>query len=336
MAQFDLPLEELRTYKPERHEPADFDAFWSKTLAESRAAAFPARFERFDAGLTTVDVFDVTFAGFGGDPIKAWLLLPAAGGEKRHRCVIEYLGYGRGRGHPIEWLTWASMDYAHLVVDARGQGAQWSPGETPDPHAAGGPQHPGFLTRGIDDPNDYYYRRLITDSVLAVDAILDHPSIDRSRIVASGTSQGGGLALAVAGLSRDVAVLLSDVPFLSDFRRAIQITDADPYAELVGYLGIQRKAVESAFATLDYVDGVNFAARASAPALFSVGLMDVICPPSTVFAAFNHYEGPKRISVWAYNGHEAGGAHHLVERVEFLRARWPSPDSRQGENREPA
>ncbi|MEA2536926.1 MAG: cephalosporin-C deacetylase [Chloroflexota bacterium] len=328
MAQFDLPLDELRSYRPERHEPADFDAFWRDTLAESRRSTFPPRFDPFDAGLVTVDAFDVTFPGFDGDPIKAWLLLPVAR-DGRIPCVVEYLGYGRGRGHPVEWLAWASMGYAHLVVDTRGQGGQWSPGDTSDPHAAGGPQHPGFLTRGIDDPKDYYYRRLIADAVLAVEAIVDHPAIDRRRIAVSGASQGGGLALAVAGLSPDAAVLLADVPFLSDIRRAIQITDADPYAELVGYLRIRRTAADSVFQTLDYVDGLNFAARASASALFSVGLMDLICPPSTVFAAFNHYAGEKRISVWPYNGHEGGGTQQTLERAALLRSRWghrPGPE----------
>jgi cephalosporin-C deacetylase len=321
MAEFDLPLEELRRYAPERHEPADFDAFWSETLASSRAEAFGARFQPFDAGLTTVDVLDATFAGFGGDPIKAWLLLPAER-DGRLPCVVEYLGYGRGRGYPTEWLAWPSMGYAHLLVDSRGQGGQWSPGDTPDPRPAGGPQHPGFLTRGIDNPKDYYYRRLITDCVLAVDAMADHPAIDGSRIVVCGSSQGGGLALAVAGLSSQVSLLLCDVPFLCHVRRAIQITDAHPYAELVGYLRIQRTISESALATVDYVDGVNFAVRAKASALFSVGLMDMICPPSTVFAAFNHYAGPKRISVWPYNGHDGGGVHHAVERADFLRSVW--------------
>ena len=322
MAQFDLPLDELRAYKPARHEPADFDAFWSDTLAEASAAAFDAEFQPFDAGLTSLEVSDVTFAGFGGDPIKAWLLLPVRRDGPRP-CVVEYLGYGRGRGHPVEWLVWASMGYAHLVVDARGQGAEWSSGDTPDRHPAGGPQHPGFLTRGIDDPKEYYYRRLITDSVRAVDAVLDHPAVDRTRIVVAGSSQGGGLALAVAGLSAEVAVLFSDVPFLSDIRRATEITDAHPYAELVGYLRIRRTEVQAAFGTLDYVDGVNFAARATASALFSVGLMDTICPPSTVFAAFNHYGGPKRISVWPYNSHEGGGIQHTMERADLLRSMWP-------------
>jgi len=33
---FDLPLEQLITYRPSRIEPEDFDLFWSQTLAEAR------------------------------------------------------------------------------------------------------------------------------------------------------------------------------------------------------------------------------------------------------------------------------------------------------------
>ena len=317
MALYDLPLDELRGYRPDRNEPADFDAFWSRTLGEARARSSPAEFRPLDTALTTVDVSDVTFAGFGGDQIRGWLVLP------RHRVgrlpgVVEYLGYGRGRGDPLEWLTWASFGYAHLVVDARGQGGQWSAGDTVDPAPPDAPHHPGFVTRGIGDRDHYYYRRLITDAVLAVDAAKTQPAIDPERVVVAGTSQGGGLALAVAGLHPGVAALLCDVPFLSDVRRATEITDTNPYAEIAGYLRIHRDAVDRVFETLSYVDGVNFAARASAPALFSVGLMDPICPPSTVFAAFNHYAGAREIDVWPYNGHDGGGIHHQRARIAFL------------------
>ena len=61
---FDLPLKELRVYLPEREEPADFDDFWARTLADIRKHRLDARFEPIEAGLTTVDVADVTFAGF--------------------------------------------------------------------------------------------------------------------------------------------------------------------------------------------------------------------------------------------------------------------------------
>jgi len=74
--QFDLPLEKLREYRYPVAEPSDFDEFWHRTLTE--AARFPVNpvFTPYDAELSTVDVLDVTFAGYGGDPIKAWLLLP--------------------------------------------------------------------------------------------------------------------------------------------------------------------------------------------------------------------------------------------------------------------
>ena len=55
---------------------------------------------------------------------------------------------------------------------------------------------------------------------------------------------------------------------------------------------------------------LNFAARATAPALYSVALMDDVRPPETVYASYNHYLGPKDISVYPYNGHEGGGSHH--------------------------
>ncbi|MER3443975.1 MAG: acetylxylan esterase, partial [Meiothermus sp.] len=68
-----------------------------------------------------------------------------------------------------------------------------------------------------------------------------------------------------------------------------------PYNEIAAFCRVHRDKVGQVFATLAYFDGVNFAARATAPALFSVGLMDDVCPPSTVYAAYNHYAGPKEI-----------------------------------------
>jgi cephalosporin-C deacetylase len=318
VAIFDLPLDELRRYKPDRTEPADFDAFWTDTLTESRALANPPRFEPFRSSLRTLDVFDVTFSGFGGQPIKGWLLAPA-GAKGPLPTIVEYIGYGGGRQFPYGWLTWASGGYAHLVMDTRGQGSEWSPGDTPDIEvtpATG--QHPGFFTRGIDHRDTYYYRRLMTDAVLAVDAAVAHPVVDPERIVVTGVSQGGGLALAVAGLSSVPKAAAIDVPAMCHWRRAAEITDTNPYRELARYLATRRDQADVAFATLAYFDGMNFAPRATVPALFSVGLMDEITPPSTIFAAFNYYGGPAQIRVWPFNGHEASQLHHVTERFEFL------------------
>lgn len=135
-----------------------------------------------------------------------------------------------------------------------------------------------MMTRGILDPETYYYRRVYTDAVRAVDVAVEHPDLDADRIVVAGGSQGGGIAQAVAGLHPAVKTALVDVPFLSHFRRAVEITGANPYGEIVRYLASQRASADQVFTTLSYFDGVNFAARATATALYSVALMDDICP----------------------------------------------------------
>jgi cephalosporin-C deacetylase len=178
------------------------------------------------------------------------------------------------------------------------------------------------MTQGVLDPNTYYYRRVFVDGVRAVEAACSHPAIDPERIAVAGRSQGGGIALAVGGLAAGIAVVMPDVPFLCHYRRATEISDAAPYSEIARYCRVHRDKTESVFHTLSYFDGVNFAARSDAQALFSVGLMDEICPPSTVYAAYNHYSGPKEIRVWPYNDHEGGETYQVVEQVKFLTGLW--------------
>ena len=321
MPLFDYPIEQLRTYRPDRNEPADYAAFWASTLAEVRSHPLAATFTPYASDLHTIEVFDVTYAGFGGQPIKAWLNLP------RHRsgplpCVVEFIGYGGGRGWPHDWLAWSSFGYAHLIMDTRGQGSSGMRGDTPDPEPDGSnPQFPGFMTRGVLDPHTYYYRRVFSDAVRAVEAARAHPAVDGSRVAVTGGSQGGGITLAVAGLVPDLAAAMTDVPFLCHYRRATQIIDTMPYVEISRYLQAHRDQIETVFNTLAYFDGVNFAAHAQAPALFSVGLMDTVCPPSTVYAAYNHYAGPKDITVWEYNQHEGGGSDHVARKAAYLRQR---------------
>lgn len=324
MALFDLPLEELEVYRPPRHEPTDFRAFWETTLTETRTPDLNAEFLPVDAGVRTLETYDVTFSGFGGQRIKGWLLLPP--GETNLPCVVETIGYGGGRGFPTDWLVYASAGYAHFIMDTRGQGSTWRQGDTPD-EGVSGVSVPGLMTRGVLDPETYYYRRLMTDAVRAVEAAAGFDRIDPERIAVSGVSQGGGLTLAVAGLAGmglapKVALALPDVPFLCGYRRAVQITDAYPYGEIAAFLKTHRDRVEAVFGTLEYFDGVNFAAYADAEALFSVGLMDDVCPPSTVYAAFNHYAGEKKLQVWPYNRHEGGESYQVRVKLEFLRERW--------------
>jgi cephalosporin-C deacetylase len=276
--------------------------------------------------MPAVEVFDVSFAGYGGQRVSGWLVLPAASlrpslPESRGGalpCMVEFLGYGGGRSFPWDFLFWAAAGYAHFVMDSRGQGSSWSPGDTPD-YGSSGPAIPGYMTQGLESPESYYYRRIMTDTARAIEAAAAHPAVDGDRIAVTGGSQGGGLSIAAAALSERVRFLMPEVPFLCHYRRATEITDADPYGEIARYLHTHRDAEERTFKTLSYFDGLNFAARTKAPALYSVGLMDTICPPSTVYAAYNWHAGPKEIRVYPYNNHEGGGPFHAREKLAFAK-----------------
>ncbi|MFE3775662.1 acetylxylan esterase [Streptomyces sp. NPDC059122] len=314
----DLPLDELRRYRPPLPEPPGFDAFWLRTLDEARTHDLAPRFTAADTGLTQLHTDDVEFAGFGGHRIRGWFLRPrtAAGPLP---CVVQYLGYGGGRMLPHDWLLWPSAGYATLVMDTRGQSGPNRPGDTPDPEAVVHPGVPGKLTQGLLDPDTYYYRRLITDAVRAVEVAHGHPAVDAGRIVVAGGSQGGALALAVAGLVPGLAGALIDVPFLTHIRRALDVTDQGPYGELTRYFAGRRDHIDTALHTLDHFDGLNFAVRATAPALFGTALRDEIVPPSTGFAAYHHYAGDKQLEVWRFNAHESGGGAQRTAEIRFLR-----------------
>ncbi|MGW9431756.1 acetylxylan esterase [Streptomyces decoyicus] len=314
----DLPLDELRTYRPPRPEPAGFDAFWRRTLDEARAHDLDARFTAVDAGLTLLHTYDVTFSGFGGHRIRGWFLLPRTA-DRPLPCVVQYLGYGGGRLLPHDWLLWPSAGYATFVMDTRGQSGPNRPGDTPDPVGSGNPGVPGKMTQGLLDPDDYYYRRLFTDAVRAVEAARGHQAVDAGRTVVAGGSQGGAAALAVTGLVPGLAGALIDVPFLTHVRRAVEITDAGPYGELTRYFAGARGHIDTALHTLDHFDGLNFAARSSAPALFGTALRDDVVPPSTGFAAYHHYAGEKKLKVWRFNAHEGGGGEQRAAEITFLR-----------------
>ncbi|TXK19914.1 acetylxylan esterase [Homoserinibacter sp. GY 40078] len=319
----DLDLDELHAYRPQLAEPADLDGFWERTLSEARAAGAAPRLVPVERPVRALELVDLTFSGFGGEPVRAWLTRPRDAGP--HPVVVEFVGYGGGRGLPGEKLAWASAGYAHILMDTRGQGGGWSIGETPDPHGSD-PSAPGFMTRGILNPETYYYRRLFTDAVRLIDTVSEIPGLDAERIAVTGTSQGGGVAIAAAALATGVRAVMPDVPFLCDFPRAIVRTPSAPFTEITRFLSVHRDAYDAVLHTLSHIDGAILARRITAPALFSVGLMDEVVLPSGVFAAYHALASEDReLTVYTYNGHEGGAMHHWQRQVEWLDERFGMP-----------
>jgi cephalosporin-C deacetylase len=314
---FDLPLEELREYRSATVAPKDLDAYWEEAIREARDRATAATFEPYKPeAYGPLEVFDVTFSGAAGHPVRAWFLRPRAA-TAPVPCRVTFIGYGGGRGLPAEHTLYAAAGFAELVVDTRAQGGVGSAGATGDPGAGeSGPEAAGVMTRGILDPRTYYYRRLYVDAVRAVETAAGDAHVDSNRIGVSGFSQGGGLSLASAALVPSMVRLCqADMPYLADIEHAITLTSERPYTELVDYLAQHHDQVATVLRTVSYVDNAVLAPRITARSSVSVGLMDEICPPSTVFAAYNAIGAPKDIAVYPYSGHRLPG-HHIERQLE--------------------
>jgi cephalosporin-C deacetylase len=323
MPWFDLPEEQLRTYRTTTPEPDDLDQWWAARLEEARSEARETTLERHQPETYgALPVWDVEFSGGRGDRIRGWYLRPAGSGDAPLPLVVTYIGYGGGRSVPSDHLGLAALGFANLVMDTRGQGGRWSTGATPDGTTSGTfAERSEVMTRGITRPEDYYYTRLYVDAVRALEVAAELPGVDPDRVGVTGGSQGGGLALAAAALAPSrVKVCAADVPFLCDIRRAITLTEEYPYAEVADFLANHLDLVDTALDTLRYIDNALLASRITAETSIVVGLMDQVCPPSTVFAAYNAINAPKRIEVNPFGIH-AHSSQHDERKLRFLRER---------------
>jgi cephalosporin-C deacetylase len=251
----------------------DIDAFWRETLA---------RLAKVPLAVTETELreplpyrsYSVEFASLEGARVKANLALPIRGGEKPARmpAVVTAPGYeGSQQG---VMLAECQRGYAILQV--------W-----PRPVPAGTDK----LTWRTASPQGAYYQFAYADVVRAIDYLSARAGIDPDRIAIAGTSQGGGIALAVASLDSRVKAVVAHVPFLCDMRAA-----ARTRGSLVGRLLDQAgRNNEEALRTLDYFDPLNLVPRLRSPALVSSGGKDLTCPSPGIRAVFDRIPSVKSL-----------------------------------------
>ncbi len=311
---FDLPLQELKNYKPEQTKQIDFNTFWDKRIQESINQPLNVKITQKDYYVQGVEVYDVSFDGFRNSSIHATYVKPQHLSAQAPGVVM-FHGYNWNNLMPHHAFKYTIQGIPVLIVDVRGQDV-FSPDH--NHYINGGPS--GFMTKGILEPDNYYYTYVYMDCYRAADVMLSFHEIDENKLIVEGGSQGGAIALATASLHPKVNLALSDIPYLCHFRRSVELFSSGPYDELSHYFKVHdqlHQTEDTIYKTLSYVDCMNLASRITCPTLVSVGLEDTVCPPSTGFAAFNYINAPKEIRVYPEYGH-GGFTAHEEEKLKFV------------------
>ncbi len=303
MPLIDMPLEALKAYRGSSPCPEDIETYWEAALEEMRAVDPQVELVKSDFQVPFADCFDLYFTGVRGARIHAKYLRPKNVSEP-HPAILQFHGYSGHCGDWTEKLSYVANGYSVAAMDARGQG-----GKSEDVGGVIGNTLRGHIIRGLDDkPENLLFRHIYLDTAQLAAIIMAMPEVDETRVGAMGGSQGGALTIACACLEPRIKRLAPVYPFLCDYRRVWNMDLAkNAYEELSQYFrnfDPQHKREDEIFMRLGYIDLQNLVKRIKGEVLMATGLMDVVCPPSTQFAAYNKITAPKQMSIYPDFGHE--------------------------------
>ncbi len=154
----------------------------------------------------------------------------------------------------------------------------------------------------LDNKDHYYYHRIYTGCVRAVDFLVSLPEYDGENIAVTGASQGGALSIVTAALDERIKALVAFHPALCDVTGYLH-GRAGGWPHIFAPKNQALNYTPEKVATTQYYDVVNFARILQTPGYYSWGYNDPTCPPTSYYAAYNVVTAPKQLYVAHVTGH---------------------------------
>ncbi len=285
--------------KPSLPVPDDFDAFWTKQKRELAKVPMNAALTPATSPAKNVEIFDVQIDCLG-KPVSGYFGRPLQAKPKSLPAILHVHGAGV-RSANLGSTYWAANEGGMLSLDINAHGI---PNGQPKEFytALENGELKNYRAIGNKDREQCYFKGMFLRVIRAIDFLTSQPEWDGKTVIVYGSSQGGFQALAAAGLDERVSFICAGVPAGCDHTGSV-------VDRICGWPKIvpnnpDGKPDAEALQTARYFDCVNFATRATCKgAALTVGFIDVTCPPSSVYAAYNALPVPKTIHTDVLAGH---------------------------------
>ncbi len=278
-------------------DPSDFDEFWKQAKAELARVPVDARMTLLPERCTeTVNVYHVNLQNYQpGTRLYGILSVPKKDGKYPALLHVPGAGarpyYGDIGNAERGIITFQiGIHGVPVTMDA----AVYS-------NMMAGPLS-GYWNYNLDDRDRYYYKRVYLGCVRANDFLVGLPQFDGTNLGVVGGSQGGALAITTAALDSRVKYLTALYPALADVTGYLK-GRAGGWPHLFEKNNLAFNNTKEKINTAGYYDVVNFARRLKVPGMYSLGYNDEVCPPTSMYAAYNVIKAPKEIYVVPETGH---------------------------------
>ncbi|MBC7798692.1 MAG: acetylxylan esterase [Pyrinomonadaceae bacterium] len=287
--------------KPTTGEPKDFDAFWNESKKELAKLPIDAKFEPLpNYSTSTVEVFQVNFQNVGTgiskqSRIYGILAVPkTTNPNQKFPALLNVPGAGVRSYRGV--INLAERGIITLQIGIHGLPVTLNESVYDDLRA-------GSLNRymlyNLDNKDTYYYKRVFLGCIRANDFLISLPQFDGKNLGILGGSQGGALAISTTALDNRVRYIAASYPALSDVTGYI-------YGRAGGWhhgFKDEKNRTPEKIETSKYYDTVNFAKRLKVAGIYSFGYNDEVCPPTSMFAAFNQIAASKKLLLGLEQGH---------------------------------
>ena len=288
-------------FKPGTARPKDFDNYWNQEKAALKALPLQVKQEpvaNIPKGYTCTNV-EINCTG--PKPARGYFVKPEDAKPGTLPIVLYLHAAGVSprwcRSDPGNAMRYAKLGKGALSFDLNAHGMLNGQPDAYYTDLENG-ELKNYATIGLENRDDMYFRGMYLRLLRTIDFLTRQPEWDGKRILVIGESQGGGQALAAAGLDSRVSAAVVTVPAMCDWG-----------GTLVGRRGSfpypfsTKNDRGKMLATVPYFDVAHILKGSKATIVAEIGLIDFTCPCSAVYAALNQAEGEKYIFTVPYRAH---------------------------------